>query len=213
LTVRSGLNLPSCRVETSSAPILSAWMPSSGRMAAWDALPASPTESREAQGPSLTMAPNGSLLSNTTADVLAHPPSEACADPRSPASSETVKSSSTVRRLPGARRAATASASMIAATPDLSSAPRTVVPDERITPSMITGSIPVPGETVSRWDAKRMGFNPGAPSSTACRLPESPPVLAAASSYRILTQPDASSSAAIMPANPASWPLSLAWRT
>lgn len=49
------------------------------------------------------------------------------------------------------------SASRMAATPDLSSLPRTVSPAERITPFSRTGTIPLPGATVSIWAESKMG--------------------------------------------------------
>ena len=55
----------------------------------------------------------------------------------------------------------------MAATPALSSAPRTVVPSLRITPSSSCGRTPRPGSTVSRWALRMIGSVAAAPVQPA----------------------------------------------
>ena len=72
-------------------------------------------------------------------------------------------------------------ASIMEATPTLSSPPRTVVPSERMTPSSMTGVTLSHGCTQSRC-AVMMTDPEAVPGSTAYRLPVSEPVRSPASS-------------------------------
>lgn len=113
-----------------------------------------------------------------------------CRVPCTPISSHTEKSTSTrgclapdawTRRRP----------SRMAATPERSSAARTVVPSETIFPSRTCGLMPKPFWTRSTWAASRT--EPSVcPSSTAIRFPAVPSTLDAVSSSRTV-QPRASS--------------------
>ena len=76
----------------------------------------------------------------------------------------------------------TVSASITAAMPALSSPPKMVVPSLQMVPSLITGLMPLPGETVSIWALNRMLLLSLSPESFAMRFPEFEPVFSPASS-------------------------------
>ena len=89
--------------------------------------------------------------------------------PISPTSSLTVKTTSTGRMGCPLARAAW-SDSRMAATPALSSAPKTVVPSLRITPASSRGRTPRPGSTVSRCALRMIGSAVAVPSSRPMML-------------------------------------------
>ena len=130
------------------AAICRALRPSSGSVPACAARPWKVTWKLSAVGPAMMMPPTGPSTSGTKAMRERTPVTSNALEPTWPTSSPTVNSTSAGGC--GTPEAAIAStASTIAATAALSSAPSTLDPSVCTAPSRITGSMPGVGRTVS----------------------------------------------------------------
>lgn len=208
LAVVSSSTFPSFMAATARAAVVMALIPSRGRLPAWEALPVITARTTAWPGAEMTMRPGGPLESSTRALPVSRRErsfSRAFA-PYCPLSSPTVKISWTVRWGTGWSFKDRASSTM-AATPHLSSPPRMVGPLLRRTPSCPrTGSIPFPGDTVSRCAERIRGGRPSLPfrvhsrfqplewvsCAFPCRITSAPRAFRSCSTFRhiSLSSPD-----------------------